>query len=182
MWHLVLACMASFGAKEGIPVAMGDYCTQQPPSALVRQSGWVDVRSAYVLKHVRPRQVYNREKSITLLLGKYPQFASLLNYNDNCQILNITRLHQTHNKVCMDEDKERQVNYIFSVLEMLGIGPSTELYYGFNNNILVDDKGLVTVYDFGNYMYNAQPGYIRQVRDKLLGELYKIYRCPLKIV
>ena len=77
----------------------------------------------------------------------------------------------------MDKHKEQQVRYIFSVLEMLHIQPSTEMYYGFNNNILVNDNHIVTVYDFGNYQIHAQPGYIRLIRDKLLRKLYQLYRC-----
>ena len=168
MLLLGILCTASVGAA----------CTGQPASALVRHNGWVDVRDTHVLKHVRQHDAYAREKSITATLGVHPGFATLLGFDDQCQILNISRLHQTADyTTCMNYHKEQQVRRMFAALEKLRIEPSTEFYLGWPHNIFVDDNGMVTLYDFGNYSYNAQPRHIRAIRDTLIDSLYIIHWC-----
>lgn len=165
-----------FGDKEGLAKRVVIHSCKRPESAETRQSGWVDVRKSYVLKHVGFVEQYHKEKRLTHELGQYPHFVSLLGYDDRCQVLNISKAKFTRDPVCMSPNIERQVRYIFAVLEMLRIEPSVEFYYGWENNIFIDSKMSITMFDFGNYYYNGQPYVIRMIRDKLLHALYTLHQ------
>ena len=158
-------------------VACSAVCTR-PPTAETRQTGWVDIQPTRVLKHVQPLSKYLHEKAITTTLGRWPQFVSLMAYNDTCRVLTIRKIHQTSKKICMGENEHRQIREIFFVLEKLRLEPSTEIYYGFMNNIMIDDDGYITMYDFGNYRVHRPPWVIRSIRDKLIKVLDRKYgRC-----
>ena len=76
----------------------------------------------------------------------------------------------------MDDHVEEQINYLFSVLEMLHLVPSTEFYYGFCCNLYINNDRTVTMFDYGMYKYGS-PAETRAIRDHLVRTLYARKTC-----
>ena len=124
-----------------------------------RASGrWVLVQHHYVAKHIPQSDNYRHERDITRTLSKYPHFVELLGFDDACQTLylenlgkEVGRLKQYGINPNLTEDfVRRQLEYIFAVLDLEELTPSTEIFNG-KNNLIVDEAGTITFFDFGMY-------------------------------
>ena len=141
-------------------VRLGDCATTRESPGVHKRSGgrWVLVEHDYVAKHIPHLVEYQHERNITRTLSKYPHFVKLLGYDDACQILYLENLgkdvgrlkHYGINPNLTEDFVRRQLEYIFAVLDLEELTPSTELFNG-RNNLIVDEAGTITFFDFGAY-------------------------------
>ena len=157
-------------------VRLGDCATtRESPGVQKRASGrWVHVQHHYVEKHIPQSENYRHERDITSTLSKYPHFVKLLGHDDACQTLyleklylandkEVGRLKQYGNPNLTEDFVRRQLEYIFAVLDLEELTPSTEIFNG-KNNLIVDEAGTITFFDFGVYAsgsgYNATANHV----------------------
>ena len=139
-------------------VRLGDCATtRESPGVQKRASGrWVLVKHDYVAKHIPQSDNYRHERDITSTLSKYPHFVKLLGHDDACQILYLEKLDKEvgrlkqYNPNLTEDFVRRQLEYIFAVLDLEELTPSTEIFNG-KNNLIVDEAGTITFFDFGAY-------------------------------
>ena len=178
MWFIV-GVLGVFGDRENSK-RMLDPCPT-PPDAMKRQSGWVQDNATlpYVWKHVRPTEVYLREKNITQMLSPFPHFPSLLSFDDDCHLLRISRVYQGGHP-CLDAHIAVQLRYVFAVFDMLQLEPSTEFYYGFGSNMFLDTHRNVQFFDFGNYHFFRGPSRNPDILNTTLSKILEHQGpCPV---
>jgi len=143
-------------------------CPPEPPDALNRHgNAWVRINNYTVTKfpgfgHGKgPTLDYFHEKKVSQLLSPYPNFATLLSWNDTCGLLVFERLFPSKGWPWRMTPKlenwtvvEDQIHDLWEVLDRHHINPSLEFLMGFNN-IFIGTEGNVTMFDFHAYRYQG---------------------------
>jgi len=139
-------------------------CPTKPPDAMNRHDkAWVHINNYTVTKFpgFRGGADYFHEKKVSQLLSPYPNFVTLLSWNDACGLLVFERLFPSKGfpermtpKLGNWTAVEAQIHDIWEVLERHRINPSTEFLMGLNN-IFIGTEGNVTMFDFHAYRYKG---------------------------
>ena len=141
-------------------------CPPKPPDAINRHGkAWVHINNYTVTKFpgfgFGGGMDYFHEKKVSQLLSPYPNFVTLLSWNDACGLLVFERLFPSKGFPQRMTPKlenwtavEDQIHDIWEVLERHHINPSLEFLMGFNN-IFIGIEGNVTMFDFHAYRYKG---------------------------
>ena len=127
----------------------------------------VTIKPYVVVKYHATFKQYEHEKNISLTLSRFPSFVTLLNYDDDCQLLYYERLFQAArfnpplvaNKAYLIE----QLEHIFDILTNLKIRPSTEFFYGFCCNMWIGELQNITMFDFHSYEHDPNAKTVNRV-------------------
>ena len=142
-------------------------CPPRPPTAQKRHSGvWVQIDEYTVTKALTMLsndREYLHEKMISQMLSPYPNFVTLLSWDDKCRTLVFERLFPAKGwpkrmQPRLDDFSivEKQIEEIWKVFEELSILPSQEFLMGLNN-IMIGTTGNVTMFDFHTYHLKSSP-------------------------
>jgi len=147
-----------------VPIHDPRPCAPKPPDAMIRHSNaWVHMNNYTVTKFPGFDKFfgYAHEKKVSQMLSQYPNFVTLLSWNDACGLLVFERLFPAkefpHRMVPKLENwtaVEDQIHDIWEVFERYRIIPSTEFLMG-QNNIFIGAEGNVTMFDFHAYRYEG---------------------------
>jgi len=143
-------------------------CPPKPPGVMNRHGkAWVHIDNYTVTKFpgfgdgIHPTTDYFHEKKVSQLLSPYPNFVTLLSWNDACGLLVFERLFPSQGFPARMTPKlenwtavEDQIHDLWEVLERHHINPSVEFLMGFNN-IFIGTEGNVTMFDFNAYRYKG---------------------------
>jgi len=139
-------------------------CPPKPPDAMNRHgTAWVHINNYTVTKFpgFGGGMDYFHEKNVSQLLSPYPNFVTLLSWNDACGLLVFERLFPSKGfpqrmipKLENWTAVEDQIHDIWEVLERHHLNPSTEFLMGLNN-IFIGTEGNVTMFDFHRYRYKG---------------------------
>lgn len=148
-----------------------------PPNKMKRHgSAWVQMHDHFVVKHSSGKKEYVHERNITRRLSKYPHFVTLYYDDDICQRLYLQRV-QNHNWKVQDLNRtylSRQLDYMFSVLALEHLTPSTEFFYGFCCNLFIDEHQSMTLFDFHSYTTQFNETKNECIKAKLHQVLLKV--------
>ena len=142
-------------------------CPPRPPTAQRRHNNvWVQIDEYTVTKaltELSNDREYLHEKMISQMLSPYPNFVTLLSWDDKCRTLVFERLFPAKGwpkrmQPRLDDFSivEKQIEEIWKVYEELRVLPSEEFLNGLNN-IMIGATGNVTMFDFHTYHLKSSP-------------------------
>ena len=139
-------------------------CPPKPPTAIQRRGkAWVQIDEYTVTKVANGQKEYLHEKTASQMLSPYPNFVTLLSWDDDCGLLVFERLFPAKGwkTPLLMEPKldnwsvvENQIDEIWKVYERLRMEPSVEFLMGLNN-IYIGTTGNVTMFDFHAYHWEG---------------------------